>query len=70
MCAPSHNLKIDFVAWHQELEAVWKDIECIFGVLKHLCRIFKTPYTSHEKDDILSTLECVHQNVSEVYKIY
>ena len=52
MCATRHNLKIDFVAWCQQLEDVRKDVECMFGVLKDRCRIFKTPYMFHKKDDI------------------
>ena len=52
MCATRHNLKIDFVAWRQQLEDVRKDIECMFGVFKDRCRILKTPYMFHKKDDI------------------
>jgi hypothetical protein len=42
----------DFVKWRKQMEAVRKDIECIFGVLKGRFRILKLPILFHKKTEI------------------
>ena len=51
-CPMKHTASVAAAKWSCHLESIRKDVECVFGILKHRFRILKFPVELHNQDEI------------------